>query len=157
MTYSTEQVLAMTKPELQTLCTTLEIVFKSRDSKASLLEQIYAHPESGSLIQDEMTVGTEDQDHPDEPSYEYLEPVEESDELEDEPFAPGATEYETDESDDDGEAPWTADPIVAVEETLQTSEQTYEERLLLFLDRHFSLDDDAEYLLRNFSNLGFFA
>lgn len=103
------------------------------------------------LAQDSETVGTEDQSHPEEISYEYLEPVEEADETEDEPFVSDADEAEVDETDE-GEAPWPADSIVAVEETLQTSEQTYEERLLLFLDRHYSIDDDADYLLRNFSN-----
>jgi hypothetical protein len=99
------------------------------------------------LAQDSETVGTEDQSHPEEPSYEYLEPVEEAED---------ADEVEAVEEAKEAEAtlPWAAEPALeeAAEPVLQTSEQTYEERLLLFLDRNFRLDDDAEYLLRNFSN-----
>jgi len=104
------------------------------------------------LAQDSETVGTEDQRHPEETSYEYLEPVAEAD---DEDEDEGFIQSVEDDMEEQGEIPWEAEESIVesdAETIIQTSERTYEERLLLFLDRHYSIDDDADYLLRNFSN-----
>jgi len=118
----------MTKPKLQEIAAGLEIEFESSDTKATLIDWI--------LFAQDQAAQVEDETPPELDEVEAIEPALEENLIE--------------------ESSQTPEVAIAEQENLIefSSEPTYEERLVLYLDRRvsdFREDSEAAYLLEQFA------